>query len=71
MPIDLFGWTIGDIAAVGALIASPLIFWIGYRRSRRTEEVKTVNDQVGMIDKAFGDIIRFTIKQPSPDDKMS
>jgi hypothetical protein len=45
-PIDFFGMPLdtGDIAAlaaaIGALILSPIIFWIGYRSQKRTNELK-------------------------------
>lgn len=31
---------IGDLAAVGALILSPVIFWIGYRRQRSSNQLR-------------------------------
>jgi hypothetical protein len=61
--IELLGWTIkpdisiGDLAGIGALIASPLIFWAGYRRARRTEDIKTVSDLMNKIEKASREIM--------------
>jgi hypothetical protein len=50
VPLEIFGFTIkpeisiGDIAAVGALVASPLIFWFGYSRTRRSEQIKVARE---------------------------
>lgn len=36
--------SIGDIAAIGALIASPLIFYFGYSRTRKSEQIKMARE---------------------------
>ena len=62
------GISIGDIAAVVAVILSAVIFWAGYRRARRTEEIKTVSDCMNKIDKAYGTRYLFYLKNPRPKD---
>ena len=48
--IDIFGFavkpeiSIGDIVSIGALIASPLIFWLGYSRTRKSEQIKIARE---------------------------
>lgn len=70
MAVEIFGSTItdqisvGDVAAIGALIASPLIFWFGYRRTVRTEEIKTVSDIMNKTDKAFRTVYEFYFQRP-------
>jgi len=73
VPIEILGWSVKpeisiDIAAVGALIASPLIFWIGYRRTKRTEEIKTVNDLINKMDRTYKTRYLFFIKKPYSND---
>ena len=68
MPIEFLGWTIGDIAAIGALIASPLILWVGYRRTTRTEEMKTVSDCMNKIEKAYRTAYVFKNEKLFPND---
>jgi hypothetical protein len=41
---------IGDIAAIAALIASALIFWFGYRRTRYSEQIKIARELMDRID---------------------
>jgi hypothetical protein len=56
MVIEIFGFTIkpelsiGDIAAIGALIASPLIFYFGYSRTRKSEQIKIVRELIDRIE---------------------
>lgn len=56
MAIEIFGFivkpeiSISDIAAIGALIASPLIFWFGYSRTRRSEQIKIARGLMDRID---------------------
>lgn len=77
MTIEILGWTIkpelsiGDIAAIVALILSPLIFWVGYRRARRADDVKTVSDFMNKIGQASSEIIIFreNNRDPLPDIK--
>jgi hypothetical protein len=70
VPIEILGWTlsIADLAGVGAVIVAPLVFWIGYRRTTRTEEIKTVNDLMERMNKAYGTRYLFRIKEPYPKD---
>ena len=50
MAIEIFGFlfkpeiSIGDIAAIVALIASPLLFWFGYSRTRKSEQIKIARE---------------------------
>jgi hypothetical protein len=56
MAIEILSFTvkpeisIGDIAAIGALIASPLIFWFGYARTRKSEQIKIAREIMDRID---------------------
>jgi len=55
MAIEILGFTIkpelsiGDIAAIGALIASPLIFYFGYIRTRKSEQIETAREFMDRI----------------------
>ena len=60
------GISLGDTAAIGALIASPLIFWIGYRRTKKTEDIKTVSDLVNKIENASKEIMVYIEEHPPP-----
>ena len=74
MPIEILGWiikrelSIGDIAAIVALILSPLIFVVGYMRARRADDVKTVSDLMNKIEKASTEIIIFRENHLYPPD---
>jgi hypothetical protein len=57
------------MAAIVALILSPSIFVIGYRRARRADDLKTVSDLLNKIEKAYMEIIIFRENQPPPRDK--
>jgi hypothetical protein len=52
VPIEFLGWSIlpvidiGDIAAIVALILSPMIFWIGYRRRMKSDELRIRSNQL-------------------------
>jgi hypothetical protein len=50
MAIEIFGFTIGEIAAIAALIASPLIFLVGYNRTRKSEQIKIARDIADRIE---------------------
>jgi len=50
LAIEIFGFAVSDIAAIGALIASPLIFWFGYSRTRRSEQIKISRELMDRID---------------------
>jgi hypothetical protein len=45
--------SIGDIAAIAALIASPLIFWFGYSRTRKSEQIKIAREHMDRLDKKY------------------
>ncbi len=34
------GITLSDILAIGALVTSALLFWFGYARTRKSEQIK-------------------------------
>jgi hypothetical protein len=42
---------IGDIVAIAALIASSLIFWIGYSRTRKSEQIKIAREHMDRLDR--------------------
>jgi hypothetical protein len=44
MPLEPLGIELGDWIAIGALIATPLIFWFGYVRTRKSEQFKIALD---------------------------
>jgi hypothetical protein len=56
LAIEVFGFaikpeiSIGDIAGVGALISSALVFWFGYSRSRKSEQIKIVRELAERIE---------------------
>jgi hypothetical protein len=37
---------VGDVVAIGALIASSLIFWFGYVRARKSEQIKIAREHM-------------------------
>jgi hypothetical protein len=45
--------SIGDIAAIAALIASPLIFWVGYSRTRKSEQIKISREHMDRLDAGY------------------
>jgi hypothetical protein len=54
MAIEILGFvvkeiSIGDIAAVAALIASAVTFWFGYIRTRRSEQIRIARDLMDRI----------------------
>ena len=57
-PINIGGLTISDLAAIVALIASPLIFLVSYNRTRKSEQIKIAREFTDRIDakrqKLFG-----------------
>ena len=56
MAIEIFGFlfkpeiSIGDIAAIAALISSALIFWLGYSRTRKSEQIKIGREHMDRLD---------------------
>jgi hypothetical protein len=68
MAIEILGFTlkseisIGEILAFVALIASPLIFWFGYIRSRKSEQIKIAREVIDRID-----VKSRRLSQTSPD----
>ena len=42
--LELFGIEIGDFLAIAALIVSALLFWFGYARTRKSEQIKIARD---------------------------
>lgn len=65
MAIEIFGFavkpeiSIGDIAAISALISSALIFWFGYSRTRRSEQVKVARDLMDRIELKLQQVKKF------------
>jgi hypothetical protein len=65
MTLEIIGFTvkpeisIGDIAAIAALVASPLIFLFGYRRTRRSEEIRTAGDIMDKITVDYRELHEF------------
>ena len=55
MAIEIFGFavkpeiSIGDIAAIAALVSSALIFWFGYSRTRKSEQNKIARELMDRI----------------------
>jgi hypothetical protein len=54
-PIEILGWTIkpeisiGDIAAIGALILAPVIFLIGFRHQKRSDQLRISRELMDRI----------------------
>jgi hypothetical protein len=53
MTIEIIGLSISDIAAIVALIASSLIFYFGYSRTRKSEQVKISREIMDRINLKF------------------
>jgi hypothetical protein len=51
MTFEIFGFSIGEIVAIGALIASTLIFWFGYSRTRKSEQIKIAREVMDNIER--------------------
>jgi hypothetical protein len=72
MAIDIFGFvvnaeiSIGDIVAGLALVASPLIFWVGYRRTRKSEQIKIASELSDKIETAYTKALKFRTYNPYP-----
>jgi hypothetical protein len=47
---------IGDIVAIAALIASSLIFWIGYSRTRKSEQIKIAREHMDRLEDRYNDL---------------
>ena len=51
MAFEIFGFlfkpeiSIGDITGIAALISSTLLFWLGYSRTRKSEQIKIAREQ--------------------------
>lgn len=51
MAFEIFGFlfkpeiSIGDITGIAALISSTLLFWFGYSRTRKSEQIKIAREQ--------------------------
>jgi len=66
MAFEIFGFTVGDLAAIGALIASPLIFWFGYSRTRKSEQIKIARECMDRIKLKHQKFDEFDDKNPHP-----
>ena len=67
MAIEIFGIlfkpeiSIGDITGIAALISSALIFWFGYSRTRKSEQIKIareLTDRVTNKKQQFDDLLK-------------
>jgi hypothetical protein len=70
--IEIFGLTfkpeisISDIAGIAALISSALIFYFGYSRTRKSEQIKIsreVTDRIDVKSRRLTEIARFKTKE--------
>ena len=61
---ELFGIELGDFVAITALIATALIFWFGYSRTRKSEQIKIASE---LHDKIYTEYLR--IRQLAKDNK--
>lgn len=64
MAIEIFGFTVTDIATIGALFATAFTFWFGYSRTRKSEQIKIANEIMTKIDSNAKDILNFSLNQP-------
>jgi len=56
--LDIFGFikpdvSWGDIAAIGGLIASPLIFYFGYAQTKKSEQIKIAREVMDRVDMKY------------------
>jgi hypothetical protein len=56
--------SISDLAAIVALIASPLIFWIGYSRTRKSEQIKIARELLESISMKYRKFDDFVDRNP-------
>jgi len=60
---------ISDIAAIGALISSALIFWFGYSRSRKSEQIEIARELIDRIDEKGTKLTE--VQSPSGEDSRT
>src|SRR5689334_1699762 len=52
-PISIGGLTISDIAAIAAIISSAIIFYLGYNRKSKSEQIKISREVMDRINSKF------------------
>jgi hypothetical protein len=78
MAIEILGFTIKpeisirDIVATIGLILSPILFWAGYRRTRRNDQIRLWREIIHRLDDLYEELKSYIrTNLPSPDIELS